>query len=250
MTEENKSSGSTAPDRTKEILTDFLDEEILRAHDSLRRSRMFGIILTCGVALYMGFLARELGKYLAPDEAARMTTIFIADQVQGKSDLIAAEIKSGIPGMITKLPDHFLSEMPKYRQNLEDSVISNSETHMRATVAALDVDLGAFLLEHQEDIKKLLESSEDLAITESFTDDLHDEILDFLMTVPADGESFAERLQRSLDVLQIAEERIDLLARNKNLSRTEQKTRYALAVLSQSITDQMHAMKMRIKADQ
>lgn len=250
MTDTNNSAGASDPDRTKEILGDFLDEEILRAQDSLRRSRTFGIILTAIVAVYMGFLARGLKEYLQPEEAARMTTIFVADQVQNKSDMLAAKIQQDIPAMISRLPDHFLEELPKYRQRLEDTVIENSEQHMRTTIASLDLDLGEFLQAHQADVKALLASKDQLDVPEAFNDALFEHLMDFLTTIPPQGESFSQRLKRSLDVLKIAEERIDFLALNKNLSRTEKKTRYALAVLAQSIEEQMHQMQMKIRAEQ
>lgn len=242
------SKNAPAPDRAKEILADFLDEEILRAQDSLRRSRTFGIILTAIVAAYMGFLARGINEYLRPDEAAKLTTIFVAEQVQSKSDLLAAKIREDVPAMIARLPDHFLSELPKYRQRLEDTVIDNSDQHMRTTIGSLDIDLAEFLQAHKADVKALLDSRDQLEITEAFNDALYDHLMDFLTTVPPKGESFSQRLRRSLDILKIAEERIDFLALNKNLSRSEKKTRYALAVLSQSISDQMHQMQMNIKA--
>lgn len=248
MSATDKSRTPSPPDRTKEILVDFLDEELLQARDALRRSRTFGIILTAIVAVYMTFLARGIGQYLEPEEAARLTTIFVADQVQNKSELLADEIKTGVPGMIKKLPDHFLSEIPRYRKGLEDRVIENSEQHMRTTIESLDLDLAEFLQSHQGDVKSLLVAKDQLDVAEAFNDAIFEHLMNFLTTVPSSGESFSQRLKRSLDILKVAEERIDFLALNQNLSRPEQKTRYALAILSQSIADQMHAMKMRIKA--
>jgi len=250
MTDSKNSDSSPTPDRAKEILGDFLDEEILRAHDSLRRSRTFGIILTAIVAAYMGFLARGLGEYLEPEEAARMTTIFVADQVQSQSDKLAEKIQRDIPAMIARLPDHFLEELPKYRQRLEDSVIDNSEQHMRTTIANLDLDLGEFLQAHQADVKALLNSTDKMDVPEAFNEAFFEHLMELITTTPTKGESFSQRLKRSLDMPKIAEERIDLLALNKNLSRAEKKTRYALAVLAQSIQEQLHEIQMKSKVNE
>lgn len=243
----DKESTSQIDQKSAEILQDFLEDEILKTQDSLRRSRLFGVIIIVIVSLYMGYITHELRGFLQPEEAAKMTTIFISEQVTGKTDLLSEEFKRRIPGLIAGLPDHFLNKVPQYRQDLEDTVVTSARTQMQEVSKQLDEHFNAFLEGHQEEINQMLNSSGEIEITEALKEALADDVIEFLNTVPPDGESVVQRIARSLEVLHKAEAAVDHLARNQNLSPAEKKTRYALAVLADSISDQMHALKLRLK---
>ncbi|MGB0581358.1 MAG: hypothetical protein ACPGVU_16790 [Limisphaerales bacterium] len=230
--------------KSAEILQDFLEDEILKTQDSLRRSRLFGVIVIVIVTLYMGYITNGLRGFLQPDEAAKLTTMFISDQVTSKADLLAVEIKSHIPKLIEELPEHFLKEIPRYRQSLEDTVVTATRTQMQGVAGNLDEHLNAFMDTHQKDIKKMLSSTDEVEVTEALKESLADDVVEFLNTVPPNGESVTERIAKSLEVLSKAEAVVDRLAQNKNLSPAEKKTRYALAVLAGSISEKGHELEM------
>jgi len=234
--------------KSAEILQDFLEDEILKTQDSLRRSRLFGVIVVVIVALYMGYITNGLRSFLQPEEAAELTTNFISEQVTSKADLLAGEIKSHIPKLIQGLPEHFLKEIPRYRQDLEDTVVTASRTQMQGVADDLDEHLNAFMVEHKEDINKMLTSSDEVEVTEALKEALTDDVVEFLNTVPPNGESVVQRIGNTLQVLKKAEAVVDRLAKNQDLSPTEKKTRYALAVLASSIVDKDHELKMMEKA--
>ena len=235
--------------KSAEILQDFLEDEILKTQDSLRRSRLFGVIIVVIVTLYMGYITNGLRGFLQPDEAAKMTTVFISDQVTSKADLLAVEIKSHIPKLIEELPEHFLKEIPRYRQSLEDTVVTATRTQMQAVAGNLDEHLNAFMDEHKDDINKMLSSADDVEVTDALKESLAEDVVEFLNTVPLNGESVTQRIAKSLDVLKKAETVVDRLAQAKDLSAAEKKTRYALAVLAHSISDKGHQLEMIKRAE-
>lgn len=233
--------------KTAQMLQDFLEDEILTTQDSLRRSRMFGVIIIAVVAGYMGYITNGIREFLTPTEAADMTTSFIETQVSTKSDMVSLAIKNRIPTVISGLPDHFLDEIPRFRTDLENRVVNGTRVQMLEVAENLDANLGTFLEEHKEDINTMLTSTEEIEVTEALKEALTEDILDFLATVPPNGESVVQRIARSLEILKQAESSVDRLAKNKDLSAGERKTRYALAVLADSIQDQMHQLQMKVK---
>jgi hypothetical protein len=247
MADQDSNSGFNS--KTAEVLQDFLEDEILKSQDSLRRSRMFGVIVIAVVTGYMGYITNGLRAFLEPVEAASMTTSFIETQVSAKTDLLAGEIKGRIPALISGLPDHFLAEIPRYRRHLEETVITGTRTHMQEVAENLEVNLASFIEGHKENINKMLTASNEIEITEDLKEALTDDILDFLATVPPNGESVVERIAKSLEVLKQAEAAVDRLAANADLSPPERKTRYALAVLADSIQDQMHQLKVKVRLE-
>lgn len=235
-------------DKTREILQNFLEDEILRAQDTVRSSRLFGVIIIGIVCLYMGYITVGIRKYLEPTEAATFATMFITEQVDSKTDMVADRIKEKIPELITGLPDHILSEIPRYREDMEDSVVSTARAHMTEVAARLDENLKVFMEENQESIKKMLASEGELGeVDEAFKEALFKQIMDFLQTVPPDGDSLAVRLDTSLKMLSEAEAKVEHLAKNQNLSASERKTRYALAVLADAISDELHRFELNKK---
>ncbi len=235
-------------DKTRELLQNFLEDEILRAHDSVRRSRLFGVIIVGVVCLYMGYITNGLRKFLEPGEAAAFAVMFVSAQVDSKTDLVADRIKEKIPELITGLPDHILEEIPRYRNDMEDSVVSTARAHMTEVTARLDENLKVFLEENQESIKKMLATKGEIGeVDEAFKEALFEQIMDFLETVPPDGDSLSDRLNTSLKMLSEAESKVEHLAKNQNLGASERKTRYALAVLADAISDELHRFELNKK---
>lgn len=244
----DSTSSPNQDDKTREILQNFLEDEILSAQDAVRRSRLFGVIIVGVVCLYMGYITNSLRAFLQPQQAAEIATMFISSQVASKTDLVASRIQEKIPELITGLPDHLLSEIPRYRQDVEESVVSTARAHMTEVASQLDQNLKLFLESNQESVKALLDSdSEVTEADEAFKEALFAQIMDFLETVPPDGASLADRLSTSLKMLSDAENKVEHLAKNQNLSASERKTRYALAVLADSISDDLHRFELNKK---
>jgi len=247
----DSNSTSNQDDKTREILQNFLEDEILSAQESVRRSRLFGVIIIGVVCLYMGYITNGLRAFLEPKQAAEFATMFVSSQVASKTDLVATRIQEKIPELITGLPDHLLKEIPGYREDVEESVVSTARAHMTEVAAQLDANLKLFLEENQENVKALLASDNELTEPdEAFKEALFAQIMDFLETVPPDGNSLADRLATSLKMLSDAEANVEHLTKNQNLGPSERKTRYALAVLADSISDDLHRFELNKKFEQ
>jgi len=243
----DQTPNSTVDQKTAQMLQDFLEDEILKSQDALRQTRMFGVIIVAVVAGYMGYITNGIRGFLTPKEAAEMTTSFIETQASHKTDMLSNAIKERIPALISGLPDHFLSEIPKFREDLENRVINATRVQMLEVAESLDTDLATFLEEHKDQINEMITAAKDAEVSEALKEALAEDILEFLSTVPPEGESIAQRIGHSLDILKRAEAAVDRLAKNKDLTPGEKKTRYALAVLSDSIQDQMHELQLKKK---
>ncbi|MBG85546.1 MAG: hypothetical protein CMO80_01435 [Verrucomicrobiales bacterium] len=235
---------NTSSDKSAATLESFLEDEILKTQDSLRRTRVTGFILIVAVLSYMGYITTGLTEFMEPKKAAEMTTGFVNDQVSTRTDLLAEMIKSEVPRLVAGLPDHALEQIPTYRETLENTVIINLERHAKSTGEHLEATLQAFFDGHEPEIKKFLESTENEPINEVFKEDLLNAIMDYLRSGPPNGEPLTEKFDKSLLALKQAETKIDYLTVNKDLSRAEKKTRYALAVIAEAISEQLHTINL------
>jgi hypothetical protein len=231
--------------RSAVMLEEFLEDEILKTQDGLRRTRVLGVIMIGAVIAYMSYITAGLTEFMVPKTAAEMTTDFVSSQVASKTDLLADKIKEEIPKLVRGLPDHALEKIPEYRATFENNVVGNLSAHAQTTSGHLDKLLKAFFEGHEPEIKKFVEAAENEPLSDIFKEELLAAILDYLRSVPPNGEPLTEKFDKSLLVLKQAEAKLDFLAVGKDLSPAEKKTRYALAVVADGIRDQLHAIKMK-----
>lgn len=242
----DQDSKSPANNQTAEMLQDFLEDEILKTQSALRNTRLFGIIIIVVVIGYMGYITKGLHAFLDPAAAAEMTTDFVETQLSAKTDLIADQIKARIPALVAELPDHFLKQIPAFRERLEDTAVNAAKEQMNKIALRLDDTLGTFLDEHKDAVNEMLTIGQDFEISDTLRDALTEDIIDYLTLIPEEeGKSVVQQLTDSLKMLGQAEASISKLADGVNLSAPERKTRYALAVLADSIEDQMQRLKLK-----
>ncbi|MGY8675171.1 MAG: hypothetical protein ACKVHO_21560 [Verrucomicrobiia bacterium] len=231
--------------RSAVMLEEFLEDEILKTQAGVRRTRIVGVIMVAAVVGYMTWITTGLTEFLVPKTAAGMTTDFVSAQVASKTDLLADAIKEEVPKLVRSLPDYALGQIPQYRETFEDNVVGNLDFHAQTTSKHLDNLLKAFFKGNEPEIKQFLEATEEEPIGEIFKEEVLAAILDYLRSVPPNGEPITEKFDKSLLVLKQAETKLDYLAVGKDLSPAEKKTRYALAVVGDAIIDQLHALKMQ-----
>jgi hypothetical protein len=214
----------------------FLAQEVADAKRSLMLTRIIGAITALFVVGYLGYITSRFQDVMKPANAAEIAHGIIAERVDENANAIATEVKTRVPVLIEELPDYAIKQMPEYRQRLEDQIIGDLTGYAMENAPKLGDHLEDFLGAHQEQVKQIMEDGQDPAIIESVGAELEKEFLASLKETDAGGgETFREKMDKSLIALQEINNKMNHLAANKNLTASEKKTRRAIAILAGKI---------------
>ncbi len=231
-----------------QVTTLFLDEELARLRNSLRRTRAAGSIIVAVVLAYMSFVTVSFRNFLEPKSAAELTTTLITEQVQNRTDAVARQIKQRVPALIAGLPAFALRKIPEYREQLEERIETDIRMHCQSVTIRLTEKLDEFISTHEASIKTILAKPDELTLDQALKEDFTREVSDFLSSFGDSDESIKEKLDNSYVMLQEISKQTSHLATNQNLSPEERKTRFAFAVIAGSASEQVHHLQMVVKA--
>jgi hypothetical protein len=214
----------------------FLASEVADAQRSLMITRIASAIAALFVLFYLGYITSRFQDAMKPANAAEIAHGIVAERVDTNANAIADQVKTRVPALIEQLPEYAIKQMPDYRQKLEDQIIGDLSGYSMENAPKLGDHLEDFLGSHQEDVKQMIEDGQNPAVTDRVGTELEQEFMASLKDTDAGGgESFREKLDKSLVSLQDIHKKMDHLAAGKNLTPADKKARRAIAILAGKI---------------
>ena len=231
-------SPAAAPDKTPQIgeaiVAAYLAQELLKARQLLKRTRIICIILILFVGAYIGIISTILVNFFQPKAAAEVASGMLAQHAMKDGPILAAKIEWEIPHTIHQVPDYLIGELPVYRRDLQQSLEAEYEAYCNSLSKNLGDQIDKLIDEHKAEIKTLLENAGDRdAIRKTLPD--FDKVIAEFMKNDMEGQALRERIDAWAVSLKEVEKRMDRLANGSNLTPEEQKARHALSLLSKVI---------------
>ena len=223
-----------APLAGEAVLAAYLAQELPKARQLLKRTRIICIVLIVFVAAYIGIISTILVNFFQPKAAAEVASGMLAQHAVKDGPILAAKIEWEIPHFIHQVPDYLIGELPIYRKELQQSLEAEYEAYCNSLSKDLGDQLDRLIDDHQAEIKTLLENASDRdAIRKNLPD--FDKVIAESMKNDAEGQALREHIDEWAAALKEVENRMDRLANGSNLTPEEQRARYALALLSKVI---------------
>ena len=217
----------------------FITEEVAEAKRSLMITRIASALLSIFVVVYLGIITSKFKESMQPANAAEIAHGIVVEKVDEGANSLADEVKRRVPALIEQAPDYALKQMPIYREKLENQVLGDISGYARENAPKLGEHLDDFLTAHKDEVKQMLDDGQNPAVTDAVGEQLEQEFLASLKDTDAGGgESYREKMDKSLAALQDIKKKMDHLAANKGLTPAEKKTRRAVAILAAKITEQ------------
>ena len=231
-------SPAAAPDEKPQtgeaVVAAYLAQELLKARQLLKRTRIICIVLILFVGAYIGIISTIMVNFFQPKAAAEVASGMLAQHAVKDGPILAAKIEWGIPHLIHEVPDYLIGELPVYRKELQQSLETEYEAYCNSLSKDLGDQIDKLIDDHQAEIKTLLENAGDRdAIRKTLPD--FDKVIAESMKNDPEGQALRERIDEWAAALKEVEKRMDRLANGSNLTPEEQKARHALALLSKVI---------------
>ena len=235
-----KPSPAAAPAPTPQageaLLAAYLAQELPKVRQTLKRTRITGIILILFVGAYMGIISTIMVNFFQPKAAAEVASGMLAQHVASDGPVLAARIVWEIPHLIHEVPDYLIEELPVYRKELQQSLETEYEAYCNSLSRDLGNQLDKLIDEHRVEIKNLLENASDRDTIRKTLPDF-DKVINETLKNNNEGLALKEQIDEMAAALKEVEKRMDRLANGSNLTLEEQKARQALAMLSKVIQD-------------
>ena len=232
---------SEEPKITEEAVTptmvadQFVATEIAKTRSALKQTRIVGSLVFLFVFLYIGSIAVRFHNSLQPGEAALIAKGLVAERVNDGAPELTAYLKKEIPAVIEKAPDYVMTELPGYRNQLEDRLEQEFKKYTDDTSTQLSSELDQFLTGNKDQFKTVMLSGQDPQATRALSANLRELFISYLAEKPTGEESIQEKLDKSLEALSKIKAMTTKLAVGKSLTDPEKKTRRAIAVLMTTI---------------
>jgi hypothetical protein len=218
------------------VVAAYLTQELPRARQLLKRTRIICLALILFVGAYIGTISIIMVNFSKPKTAAEIASGMLAQHVVRDGPILAAKVEWEIPHLIHQLPDYLIGELPVYRKELQQSLVTEYEGYCNTLAKNLGEKIDKLIDEHQAEIKTLLENAGDReAIRKTLPD--FDRVISEFLKKDVEGQAVRERIDAWAATLKEVEKRMDRLANGTNLTPEEQKARHALALLSKVIED-------------
>ena len=214
----------------------FVTEEVAEAKRSLWITRIASGLLAVFVVIYLGYVTRKFQESMEPTNAAEIAHGIVAQKVDDSATQIAEDVKKRVPALIDQLPDYAIKQMPDYREKLESQIIGDLSGYASKNAPKLGENLDEFLTAHKDEVGEMLKSGQDPAVVDKVGEELEAAFMTSMQQTDAGGgETFREKLDKSLSALDDIKKKTNRLATAKDLSPSEKKTRHAIAVLASKI---------------
>lgn len=214
----------------------YIAKQVQQARVGLQRTRIIGLIALLLLGSEMIYITTKFSSSLEAHSAAEIADGMIMQQINDRGPELAGQLKQKIPEYIQQTPDYALKELPKYRATLEDRLEAQLKQYCDKTNDKLNTQLDSYLNDHKDDIKGMIATGNDPALTKKVGLDLKKQLLAYVQEKPQGGDSIQDELDVSLAALQGTAKTMHHLAVAKNLTPQEKQTRHALAVLTSSIS--------------
>ncbi len=215
----------------------YIAQELPKARLALKRARMVGLALLVLVGGYISIISVTLVRFFQPADAAEVASGMVMQHIATEGPALVVQVEREIPLLIRQLPDYVIRELPAYRQEVEQALMAEFQTHWSGLSRDVGKELDTQLAAHQDVLKELLQHPNDRDLIRAALPNLELTITSFL-TSDADGKVVQEHITDIAAGLKEIEKRMDRLAKGTNLTPEEQKARRSLAVLSKAIKAQ------------
>jgi hypothetical protein len=233
-TEQSAGTAPAAPATGDALLAAYLAKELPQARKILKRTRIICLILIVFVTAYIGTITAMMVNFFQPKTAAEIASGMMAQHARDEGPILAAQIEREIPRLIHELPDYLIGELPVYRKELQQSLVTEYEAYCNALGRDLGKKVDRLIDDHKAEIKILLENANDRdAIRKNLPD--FDMVISEALKNNPEGQALKERIDAWAATLKEVEKRMDRLANGTNLTPEEQKARRALSLLSKVI---------------
>ncbi len=216
------------------VLAAYLAQELPKARQLLKRTRIICMVLILFVGAYIGIISTIMVNFFQPKAAAEVASGMLAQHAVKDGPILAAKVEWEIPHIIHEVPDYLIGELPVYRKELQQSLEAEYEAYCNSLSKDMGDQLDRLIDDHQAEIKTLLENASDRdAIRKTLPD--FDRVIAESMKNDAEGQALRQHIDEWAAALKEVENRMDRLANGSNLTPEERKARYALALLSKVI---------------
>ncbi len=213
----------------------YISDSLQKARATLRKTLIIATVLVLVIASYLTFITYKLRtEFLNPKPAATMAVGQLRSFVVQNGPEITKSLKEQVPGMIARLPDLILEQLPNIRLTLEQRLEDHLREYLSQHADELGTHLDEFLEEHKDNVDAFIEAAQDPEGTAVLGEQLEEELTQFLTAKGDDGKSIHEKMDDVLDALKRMESQLDRLAHAKDLTPQELKLRYAIAVIMQA----------------
>ena len=213
------------------VAVQYINDQLQKSTDSLKRTRIAGVVVIVIVVAYMSFVTRGLMPYFEPTSAASFAKAAIAERVNGSAEDLSRQLREGVPNWLGQLPDFALKQIPIARQEIEASIEKTLNEHAKLTSSQIEKHLDLFLEASKDDIKTVLKDGQSLETVRHLGPHLEKEMLSYLKTREAGQESLQDKFDHALADLDKVAARVERLAKATDLTPEERRARRAIAVL-------------------
>lgn len=231
---------STMPQTTsipgEAVAVAYLAQEVPKARKALKRTRIVGIILLAVVGAYIGIISHIMVGFFQPKAAAEVASGMLIQHVRNEGPLLTAQVERQIPPLIRQAPDYLIQQLPVYRKDLEETLMTEYQAYCSSLSKDLGNQMDKLIDDHKADIKVLLENAGDRAAIRKVLPDFDQVVANFTKN-DVDGKALKQHIDEMAATLKEVEKRMDRLANGGNLTLEEQKARHALALLAKVIDD-------------
>lgn len=232
-----------------ELSHKYVEQELNEANKALQNTQIWGSVAVFGLMCYLFSIAGGFASNLQPKEAAKITKGLIVQRLDSAQEQVESYLGKEIPTMIESVPDYAKSQLPIYRESIENTLEGELAKLADDTSSNLDKSLDTFLIQNQDEFKTIILSGQDKETTDKVAGQMKDMFLSYLTEPTEDGESIQDKLDQSLKALHEVEVKTAHLANGSNLTAQEQKQRRAIACLFKTVQDHKGELNIPKKED-
>lgn len=213
------------------VAVQFINDQLQKSAESLKRTRVVGVVVIVIVVAYMSFVTRGLIAYFEPSSAANLAKGAIAERVTDSAEDLSKQLRENVPNWLGQLPDFALKQLPIARMEIEARIDKTLRDNAKLTAADIEKHIDLFLEASKDDIKTVLKDSQNIEVVRHLGPQLEKEMLSYLKTREAGQESIQDKFDHALAELDKVADKVERLAKATDLNPDEKRARRAIAVL-------------------
>ena len=213
------------------VAVQYVNDQLQKSAESLKRTRIVGVVVIVIVVAYMSFVTRGLVQYFEPASAATLAKGAIAERVTESADTLSRQLQDEVPHWLGQLPDFALKQLPIARLEIESKIEKTLSDNAKLTAGQIEKQIDLFLETSKDDIKTVLKDGQSLENVRHLGPELEKVMLSYLKARDAGQESIQDKFDHALADLDKVSARIERLAKATDLTPEEKRARRAIAVL-------------------
>lgn len=225
----------------EQVASDYVAGELEQSRKQLKNTKIWGSVGVFALGAWMFGISHGFASNLQPENAAKITEGLIVQKLEEAQPQLSSYLKAEIPKFIEQAPDYAISQLPVYRETVEDDLEGRLEDLASSTSEELDAALDSFLVEHQNEFKTIILAGQDKETTDVVAAAMKEMFEQYLHEPQEDGESISYKLDQALLALNDIEQRTSKLAHEKELSSQDRKLKRAIACLFNTVQENQSA---------